>query len=291
MSTSENITWYPGHMLKAKKELAAILKQVDILLELRDARIPMSSVNQDFEVMLRQKKRILLFNKAGLAEAKETQRWQSFFLEQTIPHLFIDVLQNQGLNKILPQARNMMKEKWETFKKKGMRHPPLRLGVVGIPNVGKSSLINRIAKRNAAQTGPLPGVTKQQAWITLSNDVELIDTPGILWPNLENQEVALRLAVTGAIKDSVVGEDRMADYLVGQARLKALTAFNAYYQIDFPPEVGNLQVIEAIAQKRGCLKAKGEVDLHRISEHILKDFREGKIGRITFDSFDDYKKA
>ena len=219
-SNQQNINWYPGHMLKAKKELAEQLKRVDVVLEMRDARIPVSSVNQDFEELLGHKKRILIFNKTALADQEVTRNWEESFRTQDIPFLFIDAIKKSHLQKLLPLSRNIMQQKWSTFRRRGIRPPSLKLLICGIPNVGKSSLINRLSGRKAAETGPAPGVTKHQDWIKLGSDVELLDTPGILWPKIKDRETGLRLAITGAIKDSVVGTSQLSIYLIGILKQK-----------------------------------------------------------------------
>ena len=214
LSNQQDINWYPGHMLKAKKELAEKLKRVDVVLEIRDARIPLSSVNQDFEELLGHKKRILIFNKTALADQEVTRNWEESFRTQDIPFLFIDAIKKSHLQKLLPLSRNIMQQKWSTFRRRGIRPPSLKLLICGIPNVGKSSLINRLSGRKAAETGPAPGVTKHQDWIKLGRDVELLATPGILWPKIKDRETGLRLAITGAIKDSVVGTSQLSIYLI-----------------------------------------------------------------------------
>lgn len=300
-SHNNPINWYPGHMLKAKKELIARLKHVDVVLELRDARIPLASVNQDFEPILKQKKRVILLNKTGLADEKKTQLWHSFFEKNQIMCHFIDVKQNQGVKNILPSARSMMEEKWERFKKKGIRPPSLKLMIVGIPNVGKSSLINKMVRKNAAETGPMPGVTKRQEWIKLGKNIELLDTPGILWPKFENPETGFELAITGAIKDRVAGEERLSDYLIQYYIKHYPSNLYSFYKLvenrpaerrpnDIKDPEGGLslgdtsqELLAAIARKRGCLKAGGEVDLLRASKMLLRDFRSGNLGRVTFE--------
>ena len=169
------INWYPGHMLKAKKELAKQLKRVDVVLEMRDARIPVSSANHDFEELLQQKKRILLFNKTNLADEDSTRKWKAYFKKMDTPSLFVDAVNKQNLQEILPLSRKLMQEKWSNFRKRDIRPPSLKLLITGIPNVGKSSLINRLSRRKAAETGPTPGVTKHQDWIKLGKNVELLD--------------------------------------------------------------------------------------------------------------------
>jgi len=280
----KDINWYPGHMLKAKKELAKQLKRVDVVLEMRDARIPVSSVNHDFEELLHQKKRILLFNKTGLADVEITRNWSEIFKKSDIPFLFIDALNQRDLNKILPLSRKLMQEKWSTFRRRGIRPPSLKLLITGIPNVGKSSLINRLSRRKAAETGPTPGVTKHQDWIKLGKDVELLDTPGILWPKIENREAGLRLTITGAIKDSIVGTSLLSDYLLGIILQKEPEQLLRHYKLA-PEDLDLLpgDLLERIAKKRGCLKSGGAVDHPRAESLLLRDFRAGKLGRLSFD--------
>lgn len=279
-----DINWYPGHMLKAKKELAKQIKRVDVVLEMRDARIPVSSVNHDFEEMLQQKNRILLFNKSGLADQQITSEWTAIFKKADIPFLFIDALNQREINKILPLCRKMMEEKWSTFRKRGIRHPSLKLLITGIPNVGKSSLINRLSRRKAAEIGPTPGVTKHQDWIKLGKDVELLDTPGILWPKIENHEAGMRLAITGAIKDSIVGTSLLSDYLLDVLKQKEPEQLQQVFKLA-PEDIDLLpgDLLEKIAEKRGCLKGGGAIDHPRAESMLLREFRAGKLGRLSFD--------
>ena len=279
-----DINWYPGHMLKAKKELAKQIKRVDVVLEMRDARIPVSSINHDFEEMLQQKNRILLFNKSGLADQQITSEWTTIFNKADIPFLFIDALNQREINKILPLCRKMMEEKWSTFRKRGIRHPSLKLLITGIPNVGKSSLINRLSRRKAAEIGPTPGVTKHQDWIKLGKDVELLDTPGILWPKIENHEAGMRLAITGAIKDSIVGTSLLSDYLLTVLKQKEPEQLQQLYKLA-PEDIDLLpgDLLEKIAEKRGCLKGGGAIDHPRAESMLLREFRAGKLGRLSFD--------
>ena len=254
-SNQQDINWYPGHMLKAKKELAEQLKRVDVVLEIRDARIPLSSVNQDFEELLGHKKRILIFNKTALADQEVTRNWEESFRTQDIPFLFIDAIKKSHLQKLLPLSRNIMQQKWSAFRRRGIRPPTLKLLICGIPNVGKSSLINRLSGRKAAETGPAPGVTKHQDWIKLGSDVELLDTPGILWPKIKDRETGLRLAITGAIKDSIVGTSQLNIYLIGILKQKLPDKLQQFYQLTrgdlalFPEDI-----LQKIAENRGCLK-------------------------------------
>ena len=283
-ANQQEINWYPGHMLKAKKELAERLKRVDVVLEMRDARIPLSSVNQDFEELLGHKNRILIFNKTALADQEVTRNWEENFRTQDIPFLFIDAIKKRHLQKLLPLSRDIMQHKWTTFRKRGIRPPTLKLMICGIPNVGKSSLINRLSGRKAAETGPTPGVTKHQDWIKLGSDVELLDTPGILWPKIKDRETGLRLAITGAIKDSIVGTSQLSIYLIGILKQKLPDKLQKFYQLTpenlalFPEDI-----LQKIAETRGCLKRGGDVDHSRAESLVLRDFRQGKLGRLSFD--------
>ena len=280
----QDINWYPGHMLKAKKELSKQLKRVDVVLEMRDARIPLSSINQDFEELLGHKKRILVFNKTALADQVVTRKWEESYLIQDIPFLFIDTIRKSHLQKILPLSRNIMYQKWSAFRRRGIRPPTLKLLICGIPNVGKSSLINRLSGRKAAETGPAPGVTKNHDWIKLGSDVELLDTPGILWPKINNRETGLRLAITGAIKDSIVGTSLLSIYLLRILKRKLPDKLVNLYQLTpedlalFPEDI-----LQKIAETRGCLKKGGEIDQSRAESLLLRDFRQGKLGRLSFD--------
>ncbi len=278
------INWYPGHMRKTKNELAKLLKSVDVVLEMRDARIPISSVNHDLEGLLYNKKRILIFNKTSLADSKITKKWHSIFKKSESPFLFIDALNKIDLPKILPLARSMMQQKWSSFRCKGIYPPPLKLMIVGIPNVGKSSLINRLSNRKAAQIGPNPGVTKHNDWIKLDKNVELLDTPGILWPRIENYEIGLRLTITGAIKDSIVGTSKLSIYLLCILKKVEPKKLEKFYQLDLSDmDLPPANLINKIAKKRGCLKKGGIIDLPRAERLLLKDFRSGKLGRLSFD--------
>ncbi len=281
---NKDINWYPGHMFKAKKELGQKLKSIDIVLEVRDARIPISSENHDLDELFYQKKRILLFNKSGLADDNITKKWNIIFKDSEIPFLFIDALNKIGLEKILPLARSMMSQKWSSMSKKGIYPPSLKLMIVGIPNVGKSSLINRLSSRKAAKIGPNPGVTRHQDWIKLDKNVELLDTPGILWPKIQNYEVGIRLTITGAIKDSIVGTTKLSIYLLDILKYSNPKKLEKFYKLNFGDiRLPSEELIKRIAKKRGCLKTGGIIDLPRVESLLLRDFRAGKLGRLSFD--------
>ena len=200
------------------------------------------------------------------------------------PSLFVDALNKQNLQEILPLSRKLMREKWSNFRKRGIRPPSLKLLITGIPNVGKSSLINRLSRRKATEIGPTPGVTKHQNWIKLGKYVELLDTPGILWPKIENREAGLRLAITGAIKDSIVGTSLLSDYLLGILLLQSQEQLLKHFHLtEENLELLPADLLEKIAEKRGCLKSGGEIDHPRAESLVLRDFRAGKLGRLSFD--------
>jgi len=285
-----DINWYPGHMLKAKKALVSQLKRVDVVLELRDARIPLASMNHDFEDLLSHKHRIVLFNKTDLANSNTTAAWQSYFQSQKGHFLFIDSKQKQNrtLKKVLPLARKIMREKWETYKKKGIRPPSLKLMIVGVPNVGKSTLINRMVKRHAAETGSKPGVTRHTTWVKLGKDTELLDTPGILWPKIESADAGLALTLTGAIRDSVVDSKRLIEFLIQSCQNSRPDVFQKRYNLPSNfQKLPSAEIINAVAVHRGCIKEKGVVDRNRAIDLMLRDFREGNLGRISLEKPDN----
>lgn len=292
---SDHVNWYPGHMLKAKKELQKRLKEVDVVLEVRDARIPEASVNPDFEAILRQKRRVVVFNKTDLADPALVEGWRQHFHQQHFHHLFIDLKAGRNLGKILPLARKLMKDRWERYKVKGIRPPELKMAVVGVPNVGKSSLINRLVRKKAVKTGPIPGVTMAQQWTRIGQDVELLDTPGILWPRLDDQVDAYKLACCGSIKDSIVGEWKLAQFLMEfflihyAGRLAESFAVQeadlTEEAIHSPHKLQSLAqtMLHRIAIKRGCLKQHQEVDELRVAKLVLKQLREGNMGQVSFE--------
>ena len=283
ISQTPEINWFPGHMLKAKKALAQQIRRVDVVLELCDARLPLISSNQKLLPLLQNKRRILLCNKTQLANAKATASWKQWFQQKKESVLFIDTKENKNVQKIIPLARSMMQEKWGNYQKKGIRPPALRMMIVGIPNVGKSSLINRLVKRHATQTGPKPGVTRHQEWVLLGKDIELLDTPGILWPKIANDEVGMRLTLTGAIKDSIVGVERLSRYLIELTLQQPQELQRQYRLSDATLSLPAESVLEVIARNRGCLKSSESVDWFRVGELILYDFRAGKLGRVTLE--------
>ena len=274
------INWFPGHMKKTQREIKENLKLVDAVIEIRDARIPRSSANPDIDKLLQNKPRIILLNKKDLTEKKITNEWINYLTKDNVKVLEVNCLQGEGLKNIKPLLMELLKEKHDRLKAKGMAKIVTRVMVVGIPNCGKSTLINKLAKNNIAKTGDRPGVTKSKQWIKTSLDIELLDTPGVLWPKFEDEEVALNLAFTGAIKDEVMDIEELAYKLVERLQKYYPESLKERYKIEEIFE-DPLDTLNAIARKRGCLVRGGEIDYNRISVILLDEFRGGKIGKIT----------
>ena len=276
------INWFPGHMKKTQREIKENLKLVDAVIEIRDARIPRSSANPDIDKLLQNKPRIILLNKKDLTEKKITNEWINYLTKDNVKVLEVNCLQGEGLKNIKPLLMELLKEKHDRLKAKGMAKIVTRVMVVGIPNCGKSTLINKLAKNNIAKTGDRPGVTKNKQWIKTSLDIELLDTPGVLWPKFEDEEVALNLAFTGAIKDEVMDIEELAYKLVERLQKYYPENLKERYKIEEIFE-DPLDTLNAIARKRGCLVRGGEIDYNRISVILLDEFRGGKIGKITLE--------
>ena len=276
------INWFPGHMKKTQREIKENLKLVDAVIEIRDARIPRSSANPDIDKLLQNKPRIILLNKKDLTEKKATNEWIKYLTKDNVKVLEVNCLQGEGLKNIKPVLMELLKEKHDRLKAKGMAKIVTRVMVVGIPNCGKSTLINKLAKNNIAKTGDRPGVTKSKQWIKTFLDIELLDTPGVLWPKFEDEAIALNLAFTGAIKDEVMDTEELAYRLVQRLQEYYPENLKERYKIEEIFE-DPLETLNAIARKRGCLIRGGEIDYNRISVILLDEFRGGKIGKITLE--------
>lgn len=277
------IQWFPGHMAKAKREVQEKLKLIDIVFELLDARIPLSSRNPMIDEILTNKPRIILLNKADMADEKVTNEWISFFAEQGLRALAIDSQAGTGMKQIVAAAKEMTKEKFAKMAAKGIKNPrPLRALIVGIPNVGKSTLINRLAGKHIAKTGDKPGVTKAQQWIKVGKEMELLDTPGILWPKFEDEEVGLKLATTGAIKDTILNLQDVAVYALRFLAMHYPDRLEERYSLtDIPDDI--VELFDAIGKRRGCLASGGAVDYDKVAELVLRDIRTEKLGRLSFE--------
>ncbi|MCR2820739.1 ribosome biogenesis GTPase YlqF [Lederbergia panacisoli] len=276
------IQWFPGHMAKARREITEKLKLVDIIFELVDARIPESSSNPMLKEIIQQKPRLILLNKADMADRTITNRWIDHYAEQGQTALSINSHAGMGLKEIVKSAERLLHEKIERQKAKGLKPRAIRAMIIGIPNVGKSTLINRLAKRNIAKTGNTPGVTRAQQWIKVGKELELLDTPGILWPKFEDQETGYKLALTGAIKDTLLNMQDIAVF--GLTYLKNFypeRMVERYQLTDIPEEISVL--FDKIGQLRGCLTSGGAVDYDKTAEIVIRDLRMQKLGNITFD--------
>lgn len=289
-----NINWYPGHMAKTKRQIIEDLKLIDVVIELLDARIPISSQNPDLKEIVGNKKRIIILNKCDLSDEKENKKWVTYFEKQGIKAVLTDANTGFGIDNVVKQIEIIAKSNLEKEALKGRVGKPIRVMILGIPNVGKSSLINRISKKTSAGVGNKPGVTKQKQWIRLKNNIELLDTPGVLWPKFENQEVALNLSYVGTIKDEILQKTEIAFYLVKFLLENYKNNIIQRYKIS-DEEIQNIMcqnknpnenirdVLYLIGKKRGAIVSGGNIDEEKIANIILEDFRTGKLGKISLE--------
>ena len=277
------IQWFPGHMAKARREITEKLKLVDIVLEIVDARVPLSSRNPMMGEILKDKPTLVLLNKAKLADKKITTQWIEYFKEQGVKALDIDLIDNYNVNKIIPACNEVLAKQIEAAKAKGYANFKIRALVVGIPNVGKSTFINTLARRKAAVTGDKPGVTKSQTWIKINNTLELLDTPGILWPKFENEVVAHNLALCGAIKDDILPLDDVISYGLSFMQKYYPDNLNNRYGVNITSDMELLEVYEVIGRKRNCLLKGNQIDYERVVNLVLFDLRHNKLGAMSYD--------
>ncbi|XEC97085.1 ribosome biogenesis GTPase YlqF [Paenibacillus tarimensis] len=282
------IQWFPGHMTRARRQIQDKLKLIDIVIELLDSRIPMSSRNPMVDEILQGKPRLIVLNKADLADPRATDRWISFFSGEGHACIAVDSSTGTKVADIPERVKQILHDKISRMVDKGMNPRAMRALIVGIPNVGKSTLINRLAGRNIAATGDRPGVTKGQQWIKVGTEMELLDTPGILWPKFEDQLVGYKLAMTGAIKEEILNVEDIAFFAVRELVVRYWPALAERFGIDKPPgdpedsdEI--VRVMEDIGRKRGCLVSGGRIDLEKASGIILRELRAGRLGRITLE--------
>ena len=280
------INWFPGHMRKTQREIKENLKLVEAVIEIRDARIPRSSANPDIEKLCGNKPRLILLNKSDLTESRVTREWMKELSKDNVKAIEVNCLKGKGLNQIKPALEELLKEKLERYKAKGLVNVVIRVMVVGIPNVGKSTFINKMAKNNIAKTGDRPGVTKSKQWIKTPLGIELLDTPGVLWPKFEDERTALNLAFTGAIKDEIMDTEELSYRLVERLQKHYADELIARYKIERVFE-DPLDTLDSIARKRGCLMSGGHIDYNRIAVILLDEFRGGKIGNISLERVDD----
>ena len=289
-----NINWYPGHMAKTKKQIAEDLKLVDVVIEILDARIPISSQNPDIAEVIKNKKKIVVLNKCELADEKENQRWVSYFKSNNIPAILTNSNSGKGIDTCIKEMEKFMKEEMQVQSQKGRVGRKIRAMVIGIPNVGKSSFINRISKKTSAGVGNKPGVTKQKQWIRVNEVVELLDTPGVLWPKFETDEIALHLAYTGTIKDDVLERTEVAYYLTKFLLEKHKQELCTRYKLSVElvdkllnqgqAENANIyDVFLEIGRKRGCIMSGGNIDEEKTAKMLLEEYKNGIIGNITIE--------
>ena len=276
-----NFQWYPGHMTKAKRMMQENIKLIDLVIELVDARAPMSSRNPDIDELGKNKARLILLNKADLADEKQTEEWIGYFRGKGYSAVKVNSRKGGGIKSIQGGIQEACKEKTERDRKRGILNRPVRAMVVGIPNVGKSTFINALAGKACAKTGNKPGVTKGKQWIRLNKNVELLDTPGILWPKFEDQQVGLHLAMIGSINDEILNVEELAlsviDYLTAEYPGTLEKRFG------FEGMTDRVEILGEIARVRGCLKKGNELDYEKAARLLMDDFRSGKLGRITLE--------
>lgn len=277
------IQWFPGHMAKAKREVEEKLKLVDFVIELVDARAPLSSQNPMLQQVIQQKPKMIVMMKKDLADQQVTQQWIDYFQQQNISAIAINVNQRNDIQAVIQLAKEQTREKMEKLKAKGIQPRAARAVIVGIPNVGKSTLINRLANKKIAKTGNKPGVTKQQQWIKVKKDFELLDTPGILWPKFEDEEVAYRLAAIGTIKDQLLSLQDVVAFAIRYMQIHYPENLEKRYRID--NELQDMwDIFVYIGKQRGALQSGGKVDFSKVSEIVIQDLRSGKLGEISLEA-------
>ena len=279
--------WYPGHMTKAKRMMQENIKLIDLVIELVDARIPLASRNPDIDQLAQNKARMIILNKADLAEEKWNAAWESYFREKGFEVVQMNSRNAGKMKSVHAVIQEACKEKIERDRKRGILNRPVRAMVVGIPNVGKSTFINSLAGKACAKTGNKPGVTKGKQWIRLNKQVELLDTPGILWPKFEDQEVGKKLAFIGSIKDEILNTEELAAELIRSLEISYPHLTGTYYDIEESQDP--YQMLQEIAEKKHCLTKGGELDLEKAAVLFLDDFRSGKLGRLTLEFPEDYQ--
>ena len=294
---STSINWYPGHMAKTMKQIEADLRIVDIVIELLDARIPIASQNPEIANKIKNRKKLVVLNKADLADEKTNQKWVNYFENQGIPAVLVDSNSGKGIDKFIKKIEEVMQEMLEGQASKGRIVRKIRAMILGIPNVGKSSFINRISKRTTAEVGNKPGVTKQKQWIRINEKIELLDTPGVLWPKFENEDVALKLAFTGTIKETVLQKTEIAYQLVKfllenyRERLAQRYGLNLEYiqttlEQEQPENFNIYEIMLEIGKKRGCIIYGGNIDEEKTAKIILDEYKNGKFGKVSLEQPD-----
>ena len=282
-----NIQWFPGHMTKAQRMIGENIKLVDAVCEILDARIPYASRNPDIDTLAADKPRLVILNRCDLADEKATKRWRKFFEDQGLAVLECDAKSGKGVSAFVPAVRKLLAEKIAQYEAKGQTGRPLRVMILGIPNVGKSTFINKVAGRKAALAGDRPGVTRGKQWISIDRSLDLLDTPGILWPKFESQQVGELLAITNAINSDIIDRETLGANFMLRLREHYPEALEARYKFTPDPAANGFELLEQCARKRGFLISRGEYDIERMASTLLGEFHEGKLGKITLELPDD----
>ncbi|WP_461466640.1 ribosome biogenesis GTPase YlqF [Parvimonas micra] len=285
-----NINWYPGHMKKTMDNIRSSLKLVDIVGEIIDSRIPISSKNPVIDDVLKDKPRIMILNKSDMADENETKKWLNYYRKKGYGAVVVDALHSKGLDKIYSVAKEMLADKFKKLEEKNLSAKTIRMMIVGIPNVGKSTFINSISKRKSAKIGDRPGVTKQVQWIKTKNDLELLDTPGVLWPKFEDERIGLHLAFTGAIKDEIMDIENLAFRFIDELNKKDVNILKNRYNLSEDSYEDTLYLMDEIGRNRGAILKKNEIDYFKVANLVLDDFRKVKLGRITLETVEDIEK-
>ena len=282
-----NIQWFPGHMTKAQRMIEDNIKLVDAVCEVIDARIPRASRNPDIDRLAAGKPRLVILNRADLADPELTKRWKESFERQGMAVLETDARSGKGVGGFVPAVRRLLADKLREYEAKGQSGRPLRVMILGIPNVGKSTFINKVAGRKAAAAGDKPGVTRGRQWINIDRSLDLLDTPGILWPKFDSQEVGELLAVTNAIKADVIDKETLGANFMLRLRSMYPTAIEARYKFTPDEDANGFELLEQAAKKRGFLISRGEYDIERMANTLLSEYHDGKLGRLTLELPDE----
>ena len=282
-----NIQWFPGHMTKAQRMIEENLKMVDAVCEILDARIPRSSRNPDIDRLAGDKPRLVILNRSDLADPAVTARWRKYFEAQGLAILETDARTGKGVNGFAPAIRRLLADKIKEYEAKGQVGRPLRVMILGIPNVGKSTFINKVAGRKAAIAGDKPGVTRGKQWINIDSGLDLLDTPGILWPRFDSQKVGEMLAITNAIKADVLDKETLAANFMLRLRQMYPQAIADRYKFQPDPEMNGFELLEQAAKKRGFLVSRGEYDIERMANTLLGEYHDGKLGRLSLEAPDE----
>jgi ribosome biogenesis GTPase A len=282
---SQNFQWYPGHMTKTKRQIESSLKLIDLVVEILDARVPVSSSNPDLNSLIKNKPKIVLLNKCDKASKVGNQKWIEYYAKHNVTALPVDCKTGKGINQFAPAVRKVLADRMTALKNKGLKNPVLRVMIVGIPNVGKSSFINRVSKQSKAKVEDRPGVTRGNQWYSIANDLEMLDTPGVLWPKFDDQTVGEHLAFTGAIKDNILDTELLAVDLLEMFKTDTSSEFLTRFKLNAEDLENNsgYDLLQLIGRKRGFLISGGEINTERTANMILDEYRNGKLGNITLE--------